>query len=346
MSANSKRMESVQIYRAILFMGIVAFHCNVPGAEMLWFGVPAFFVISAYFLTLNLQKNEQISLSSLLKKRFWRLCPPYWIVLLLAAALTFREGSSVMAIGRDLIEHILFVQIFVWMRRPGSLHFTGHTWTLALEIWMSLIWMIAFKVIRTHQGRVRFNICMLILAYLYRVVFCILLQHVEMLVYNPIFHVDSFAWRSLLAEMDIWEKKRGAGFLLIAGGVGIFALIAVMAKVNHVSLAEGYSLYGTSGNYLLNPVMCNIYGAIAIFSAGIFLWIIHNGGAAKGTAKAFLYCGNHSYTAYLLHYVLLGVVNYTLPMHAVFKTILVIGLSVLGAAMIDECVRKIKKARR
>lgn len=203
MSANSKRMESVQIYRAILFMGIVAFHCNVPGAEMLWFGVPAFFVISAYFLTLNLQKNEQISLSSLLKKRFWRLCPPYWIVLLLAAALTFREGSSVMAIGRDLIEHILFVQIFVWMRRPGSLHFTGHTWTLALEIWMSLIWMIAFKVIRTHQGRVRFNICMLILAYLYRVVFCILLQNVEMLVYNPIFHVDSFAWGSLLAEMDI-----------------------------------------------------------------------------------------------------------------------------------------------
>lgn len=38
MSAANKRYNGIQILRAVVFVGIVAFHSGVPGSQMLWGG--------------------------------------------------------------------------------------------------------------------------------------------------------------------------------------------------------------------------------------------------------------------------------------------------------------------
>lgn len=43
----------IQVFRAVLFLLILAFHCGVPYADFGWAGVETFFVISSFFMTRN-----------------------------------------------------------------------------------------------------------------------------------------------------------------------------------------------------------------------------------------------------------------------------------------------------
>ena len=44
---------SIQIFRGILFLLILAFHCGIPYANLGWGGVEALFVISEFFLVVK-----------------------------------------------------------------------------------------------------------------------------------------------------------------------------------------------------------------------------------------------------------------------------------------------------
>lgn len=79
-----KRYNGIQILRAVLFIGIVAFHSGVPGSQMLWGGVEVFFVISGYFLTKKLSKvpASEIEVIPNIKHRITRLMPVYYLLLI------------------------------------------------------------------------------------------------------------------------------------------------------------------------------------------------------------------------------------------------------------------------
>lgn len=57
--------EGIQLLRAVLFLGIIAFHSNVPYTQMLWGGVEFFFIISSYFLTLKLVALDKVNIKSI-----------------------------------------------------------------------------------------------------------------------------------------------------------------------------------------------------------------------------------------------------------------------------------------
>lgn len=84
-----QKSNSIQVLRAVLFFGILAFHAGIPGSQILWGGVECFFVLSAYFLTKKLSKTpaQEIKVIPQIKHRLSRLYPVY--LLLITGALGF-----------------------------------------------------------------------------------------------------------------------------------------------------------------------------------------------------------------------------------------------------------------
>ena len=78
--------NNIQIFRFVLFVLVLCFHCSVPFFNIGWIAVEAFFVISAYFLTAKYYDKDFVY-SKETKKRVIRLSPPlsncfnYWISL-------------------------------------------------------------------------------------------------------------------------------------------------------------------------------------------------------------------------------------------------------------------------
>lgn len=339
----SKRNTAVQVLRAILFGGIVAFHCGVPGAEMFWCGVPAFFGISSYYLTRNLQKQETISLRRFVKKRLARLYPAYLLVLLIAIVFSVVDNLPMIDCLVDFGRHAIFVNIFFWMSKVSALlTYTAHTWTLALEIWLFFIWVVAFTWLRHPRKRIFFNYAMIFLSWVFRFLGC---MHDSTIggVYSPLFHLDAFAWGSLLAQWQEdgrgWKIRTSA--LIAVGGGGVLLWIAYMSVKNQCSFVQGYKLFGASYNYLADPVLCNIYGFLAPLFVGVLSLFLH--WQVKGNLVSLLsFCGDHSYTAYLLHWVFIHHPGHSIAISPLDRSILVFCASILCAVAVDHVISAVQ----
>ena len=104
--AKAARYESLDHWRGAACLGVVVFHATMQvagpvaapagegfwaslGAALLavtsrfWIGVPAFFVISGYCImaTLDSRRRRGDGLGEYLRRRVWRIYPPYWIAL-------------------------------------------------------------------------------------------------------------------------------------------------------------------------------------------------------------------------------------------------------------------------
>lgn len=75
-----REYTAVEGFRFFLFLGVLVFHCVSRWFPIGWWGVEAFLVIGAYFLTskyLNV-KHTDISVDKALVHRIKRLYPNIW----------------------------------------------------------------------------------------------------------------------------------------------------------------------------------------------------------------------------------------------------------------------------
>lgn len=307
-----KHYPSIQILRAVLFLFVLAFHCGVPYANFGWGGIEAFFVISVFFLVRKCWGSATLSVKQQVCHRIARLYPPYLAVLVVAAL----YALLMKAIPFDLVTHLLSAQNFQWMvtgYQSAMQPMTAHTWTLSIEIWDGLVWLLLLKCLSKN----RFKNAMfgfLIVGILYRVVTIICGADVWVVSLCPIAHFDAFACGSLLAIAIKEEKVDGRisipGFVGIAGITGC---IAWMSNSNNIGFVGAYQLLSSSKNYLNNWFTGNIYLFISLLTTGLVgLLYIHDEKKLRKAGKveqAFVRLGDNSYTLYLFHWPVFAVLK-------------------------------------
>lgn len=306
MTSEKIRYDGIQILRVVLFVGIVAFHCNLPGTQIFWGGVEVFFVISSYFLTKKLSQvtSTELHMLNMMKHRIGRLIPVYYLVCIgvFGLVLIVRRVFAI----KDILFHVFFSQNINWMitgYQSDMVVFTGHTWTLSIEVYLFFVWLIAFKIIRDVRSRRIFNYFSICVAILYRIITVVCIGDVMITSLCPLAHMDAFAIGSLLAmkDEDRHEKKVYSYCIAGCGVLLVFTSIIMTARLNDIDFIQSYCLYKTSKGYLDHPFTCNVYLGFSMLSVGLIRF-------AKGTIKRNLFtkimilCGNMTYIAYLLHY--------------------------------------------
>ena len=308
----NKYYPRIHIFWGLLFLFILAFHCDVPYANLGWGGVEAFFVISVFFLVRKQWGNDSyLNVKKQIQHRIARLYPSYIAVLFVAAL----YALLVKAIPYDMITHLLSVQNFQWMitgYKSPMQPMTAHTWTLSIEVWGGLIMLILLKILTKRQ----FQIAMYMvfgIGISYRLITIICGANVWVVSLCPLAHFDAFACGALLA-IGMREEKvtKRIGLLSILGIAGIIICILSMADWNGIGFIEGYKLLSSSKNYLNSWFTGNIYLFISLLTVGLVgLLCLHDEKMAKTNkfVKPFVILGDNSYVLYLFHWPILVVIR-------------------------------------
>lgn len=296
----------IQMLRAVLFIAICAFHCGVRMFEIAWGGVETFFVLSSFFLVYRYYGHAEIKVFEQCKKRIKRLYIPYLVIMCLILLLL------VDSVSYDL----LVAQSFMWMANGYSLpmkSFTGHTWTLSIEVWLGILWAFLLKL-----PKKKFKIMMwiaIVIGVVYRTITILGKCDTYFVSLCPLAHIDAFAIGSLLAisfrERNMSNKRTVS--LSALGAIGIIAVIAMLANLKQVSIWEAYRLLASSENYLSNWFTGNIYLFLQVLSAGVIGLIIQYDKSETNDnnfwKKILIWIGDKSYVLYLFHWPIRQVIS-------------------------------------
>lgn len=271
-------------------------------------GVEAFFGISAFFLVKKHYGNNAFDFQKQFKRRVLRLYPPYLAVLFVAVLYAF----LLKVIPGDFLSHLFSVQNFYWMvadYKSLMQPITAHTWTLSIEVWSGIVWLILLK--RLPKKRFRYTmLVMLTVGILYRVLMIVHGASIWIISLCPVAHFDAFALGSFLAieynDNRLIKERRILWLLAGIGVVGIIAVVAMLANKNNTSLAKGYKLLSDSVYYLDNWFTGNIYVFISLLTfAVVGLLVFRDEGRKRESIfieKALLFLGDNSYVMYLFHW--------------------------------------------
>jgi peptidoglycan/LPS O-acetylase OafA/YrhL len=161
------RYESLDAWRGIACLLVISFHATLDApttgggvaaalvAAMRWgrLGVPIFFVISGYCIaaSLDAERLRGAGAGAFLVRRAWRIYPPYWVVLLISAAVValvegcvlpgfFSAGNHPIAAPQSLTGSQWIGALTLtetWRHHLAgapSRHLLGHSWSLCYEI--------------------------------------------------------------------------------------------------------------------------------------------------------------------------------------------------------------------
>ena len=234
-----------------------------------------------------------------------RLYPPYFAVLIIAALCALLKRT----IPYDMVIHLLSAQNYHWMitgYKSAMQPMTAHTWTLSIEVWSGLIWLLLLKCLSKDCFK-RAMIGALFLGMIYRAVTIICGANVWIVSLCPLAHFDAFACGSLLA-IGVREEKvdNKVGILGLLGFIGIVGCIIWIRNSNGISFVSAYRLLSSSENYLNNWFTGSIYLFISLLTTGIIgLAYIRDENRLEDVSiieKVFVKLGDNSYVLYLFHW--------------------------------------------
>ncbi len=154
-TALESHLPSLDGMRALSILLVIGFHAQLSyGYDSYWagylgnLGVSTFFVISGLLITwLMIRERDatgSFSLSNFYIRRFFRIIPVYWLLLLAVIALKATHLASISWL--DILRALMFTHNY-----PFSLHhpqeyswWLAHTWSLSLEEQFYLVWPFLF----------------------------------------------------------------------------------------------------------------------------------------------------------------------------------------------------------
>lgn len=187
-----REMVKIQVLRGILLVLIFSFHCGAPFAALGWGGVETFFIISAFFLTRKVMQVDKLSINNQIVHRIKRLYPPYIIILIMALIYSF---IFLKRIPFDFPIFILSLQNLLWIKTQyisPMQPLTAHTWTISIEIWMGIIWLMLLSKLRSKE-KIRVACFLFIIGAVMVRSFLIWLEFGELFItLFPLSHADAF----------------------------------------------------------------------------------------------------------------------------------------------------------
>jgi len=132
--------------RGIAILAVVGCHLNLGWMRGGFFGVDIFFALSGFLITTMLLEEQarhgSISLRDFFRRRFWRLYPALFVLLIFSAA----SGILRQDVGLDRVALVIaatLAYVSNWLLIADSQAWVGglgHTWSLAVEVHFYLFW--------------------------------------------------------------------------------------------------------------------------------------------------------------------------------------------------------------
>lgn len=344
------QIESLQALRALAFLGIFFLHAHF---FVSWpsLGVSVFFVLSGFLLQYTHdQKSTDISIKKCLKfsvDRIKKLYPLHIITMLFASvrllAVIVRNGSQIGAWVNFVTKIILNCTLTqTWV--PYSTICTslnGVAWFLSVMLFLYVLFYPIAKIVRTRNLASLMLICAGILVG--EVILCIPLVrifgndspiYIWFMYYFPVFRIGDFFVGCVLGKL---YEKFDHDISMITGticeiiAIAVCVLIALWSKQNHTSIIL---------QALFN--MTTVY--IPLAAIWVYLFAIKRGGVTKLlTNKLFVYMGNVSAYAFLIHYVITRYVSFILEFQNIEVNGFTRGVLVLGELILTLFLSELYK---
>jgi peptidoglycan/LPS O-acetylase OafA/YrhL len=293
-ATQSKRIGQLDGVRT-LAIGAVFLH-HAFGVKMLWAGVDLFFVLSGFLITGILLGNKGKTLGGYFgrfyERRARRILPPYGVLL----ALT----SLVLGLGwmRHWYLYLFLMNFLVALQLPQPKPFEV-LWSLAVEEQFYLVW--PFVIFFLSETAIAWTAgALVLLAPLLRWYFTpFFWSHWEIYTLTP-FRMDLLAAGALLAIL--WRRKRSA--IERYGVYGPPAAAGAGLGLVLLGRLPGFSTFANNAG-----ANVWIYELCLIASVGIVAWALS--GRYVGILRwgPMMYVGRISYAIYLIHTLVLLVVD-------------------------------------
>jgi peptidoglycan/LPS O-acetylase OafA/YrhL len=286
-----KYEPSLDGIRSLAVVAVLTFHAfpdYIPGG---WIGVDLFFVLSGFLITKilldEIDRTGTLDLRIFYYRRFLRLMPPLWSVLLavLPVIIIAKNSDLLFKAWAAAATYLMnFNRAFGW----GPEYPLGHTWSLAAEEQFYLIWPV-FILLAGNRRRLWWWTIILIAVSIAVRLFLISRGASPIRIYNGfVTHSDPILFGCVLAATEVpvlWRRVISELWPLWLGL--IFALTIQLPAMRNDIMGVGLPLLGLLGCFLIISAM---HGEIL---------------RALLSIRPIVFTGKISYALYLWHFPLL-----------------------------------------
>ena len=328
-----RRIAQFDGLRAFAFMAVFLRHAvKLP---LGWVGVDVFFVLSGFLITRNLlglreTSSPRRSFAVFYFRRVLRIIPPYYLALLaMLAVQPIGGGDAAWYFGFASNVRDSFVGQIIGVYAP--------MWSIAVEEQFYLLWPWLVLLVPRRRLPVLFG-CVIAAAPLVRY---LMTPYGFDAIYTLMpCRMDLLATGALFAIVDervaeFFTRRRR---LFVAGIFTAIAVIALLSRLDHHFRTNlGYPLFNVVG-----------FELTALFATMVFAYVR---GLEDGLALRFLlhpalqYVGMVSYMCYLIHLVVLKVVeraHLAVPLTAVLALAGTIGFATLSWYLVEKPLQRLR----
>lgn len=298
-----QRQPALDAVRAIAALAVFAHHADglFPAG---WMGVPIFYVLSGYFITKHLLEQQKETLGTFYQSRVIRIVPAYMVYVATIGAVLCTFGAAV-----EFMQMVPTLVTFTYNWGSMSPYmprsfFTGHLWTLSVEIQFYAIWPLVLR-----RAGARFNlVCLMLIVVAPALRFACYQAGLSMFdssetaltmvyLFSP-GYIDAFAAGALVAAgFPIFNTHLKKTFRLIASIVAFGAVVGFEAAYNSGTsiplLSFGYKKMGVAGwQFVWAGTVLSLF-----FASGIAMLIQRPPRVPKFLSSL----GRMSYSFYLWH---------------------------------------------
>ena len=269
-------------------------------------GVEFFLVITSFLLTnkiLNNDHNVDVHVGKMIVKRWRRLSPLFYLVVIL---LTIYYFSHEYSIPEDLWSFFVYGQNFFWLFNEGATKVPAcfHFWYLPLDLYLFIVWIVILKYVRRERLRVVL-LSLLVFSIAYRSCCSMFISNVAFSYTMPWGLFDTFALGSL-AALAMYEKKsfKTKALLSSLAGFVLFVICTVsMCKIHETSVLKSIMLFSSAEYYGHHPMTISILLVMSLLAYSAVWFCVSERkqfGILSHSIMAKL--GTWSYELYVLHF--------------------------------------------
>ncbi len=290
------------------------------GISVGWVGVQLFFVLSGFLITRILLADRAHSLSSYLKKFYWRrslrIFPLYYAYLLvLTLAFVFVDFPPELGEKAPWLYTYTYNYTRLSSEWTHSIFFT-HLWSLSVEEQFYLLWPLFIFFVRGRSLKVAL-LAIIVLAPAFRGILAAYLQQQtsldpratgEAVYWFTLSHFDAFATGGAVAVFKLSEKIRRPGVicgacLIAVALVGLINLLVLPHATSPDLSSLGYPIASLEqGQHVWS------YSLLNGFFASLILWVSVSSPKLFNAAP-LVAIGKVSYGMYVFHWAILGAFN-------------------------------------
>jgi len=328
----NKQINSVQALRGIAALAVLAFHyrytinMQFPGAGDRLFGwgaigVDLFFALSGFVITLSVKRMSTGPKAAchFIQRRLLRLLPAYYFLLLLSFAL---GGGMSLLHYQDKLDNLISALTFTTVSADHGPFYIddsglyGIRWTLNYEIWFYLL--MACSLLLRHRW--------LMLATLLTASLVLFpLYQGQVLSLETQGYAFRYGMLNLITNPIIWEFAAG-----VTVGLVWPVLLRLPTLVRRL-LLTGILLWTIWHIVDRSHVAHGLTYSGAIVSLLLMAVAINDDLLAKLTPRVLIWLGDISYSLYLIHNVIMRMVDKRIPVHGVMQFLVALAISLFVA---------------